>query len=84
MFYWNRDSIRQFVELKREGELLLSFSCFYLLLIDIMNYINKETSHSISDGGIGLTSEQMKTQDNYKDWDFINIWEINNDYPTII
>ena len=38
-------------------------------------------------GGTGLTTEQMKISDNFTNWDFSNIWEIdstgtiNNGYP---
>lgn len=50
------------------------------------SYWDIETSlQENSDGGVGKTTEEMKMQDNYPDWDFSNIWEqaeeINNDYP---
>lgn len=50
----------------------------------INSYWDKETSgQSISAGGTGLTTTQMKTQSSYVGWDFTNTWGINNDYPIL-
>ena len=48
------------------------------------SYWNIETSGlEQSDGGQGLTSSEMRDRNNYKNWDFNNIWYIDNDYPKL-
>ncbi|MED4374308.1 hypothetical protein P9274_00990 [Schinkia azotoformans] len=39
------------------------------------------SGQTISAGGTGLTTSEMKTQSSYVNWDFLNVWGINNDYP---
>jgi PKD repeat protein len=35
-----------------------------------------------SDGGTGLTTEEMETQSNFNNWNFFTVWEMpDNDYP---
>ncbi|MFT8321683.1 MAG: GLUG motif-containing protein [Bacillus sp. (in: firmicutes)] len=34
-----------------------------------------------SEGGIGKTTAEMKTQSTYSGWDFTSTWGFNNDYP---
>lgn len=41
----------------------------------------KTSGVSISAGGIGKTTEEMKIQSTYTNWDFISTWGINGDYP---
>jgi len=36
---------------------------------------------TISEGGTGKTTSEMKTQSTYKGWDFNSTWGINGDYP---
>ncbi|MGE6259219.1 ZmpA/ZmpB/ZmpC family metallo-endopeptidase-related protein [Heyndrickxia sporothermodurans] len=36
---------------------------------------------TISAGGIGKTTQEMKTQSTYTDWDFTKTWSIAGDYP---
>lgn len=38
---------------------------------------------TISEGGEGKTSREMKTQSTFIGWDFDNTWMINNDYPRL-
>lgn len=46
------------------------------------SYFDMNTSgQTISAGGTGLTTSEMKTQSSYVNWDFTSIWGINNDYP---
>lgn len=46
------------------------------------SYWDIETSgQTISAGGIGKTTSEMKTQSTYTNWDFATTWAINNDYP---
>lgn len=52
----------------------------------INSYWDTEISNqSESDGGTGLTTEEMKDSANYNNWDFVNVWDIdtstNNGYP---
>ncbi|HZG59902.1 MAG TPA: GLUG motif-containing protein [Anoxybacillus sp.] len=39
------------------------------------------SGQTISAGGTGKTTAEMKTQSTYVGWDFTNTWGINNDYP---
>lgn len=39
------------------------------------------SGQTISAGGTGLTTSEMKTQSSYNNWDFISTWGINGDYP---
>ncbi|MBN2165952.1 MAG: T9SS type A sorting domain-containing protein [Marinilabiliaceae bacterium] len=57
------------------------------------NYWDTETSLQVSNiaddnAANGLTSQQMKSQDNFQGWDFVNTWiidsEINDGYPSLI
>ncbi|MEK6896136.1 MAG: hypothetical protein AABX12_01620 [Nanoarchaeota archaeon] len=43
------------------------------------------SGQSQSAGGEGRTTQQMQTQSNYVEWDFMNIWRINQgqDYPRL-
>ena len=46
------------------------------------SYYDINTSgQTISAGGIGKTTAEMKTQSTYEEWDFNSIWGINGDYP---
>ncbi|ADL07751.1 GLUG motif-containing protein [Thermosediminibacter oceani] len=46
------------------------------------SYWDIETSgQTISAGGIGKTTAEMKNQSTYVNWDFANVWGINGDYP---
>jgi hypothetical protein len=54
----------------------------------INSYYNVETSGMSDTGkGIPLTTEEMKQQINYEDWDFLEIWgiseELNDGYPVL-
>ncbi|MEC1715921.1 GLUG motif-containing protein [Schinkia azotoformans] len=39
------------------------------------------SGQTISAGGTGLTTSEMKTQSSYVNWDFTTVWGINSDYP---
>ncbi|WP_071880176.1 GLUG motif-containing protein [Geobacillus vulcani] len=39
------------------------------------------SGQTISEGGTGLTTAQMKQQSSFENWDFLNTWGINGDYP---
>ncbi|WP_273382136.1 GLUG motif-containing protein, partial [Symbiobacterium thermophilum] len=39
------------------------------------------SGQTISAGGIGKTTAEMKQQSTYVGWDFTSVWGINNDYP---
>ena len=43
------------------------------------------TSQRSSDGGVGKTTDDMKKQTTYENWDFDTVWKIDegNDYPTL-
>lgn len=47
--------------------------------------INTTGQTSSHEGGIGLTIDEMMKQTNYKDWNFDEVWKIDegNDYPTL-
>ncbi|WP_003545435.1 GLUG motif-containing protein [Desulfotomaculum nigrificans] len=46
------------------------------------SYFDINTSgQTISAGGTGKTTTEMKQQSTYINWDFTSIWGINNDYP---
>ena len=46
------------------------------------SYFDINTSgQTISAGGTGKTTAEMKQQTTYVGWDFTNTWGINNDYP---
>ncbi|MGG3845582.1 GLUG motif-containing protein [Aeribacillus composti] len=46
------------------------------------SYWDTETSgQTISAGGTGKTTTEMKQQSTYVGWDFTSVWGINNDYP---
>ncbi|MBU9720554.1 MULTISPECIES: hypothetical protein [Bacillaceae] len=48
------------------------------------SFWDTETSgQTTSAGGTGRTTQQMKTQSTYSSWDFINTWQIDNDYPQL-
>lgn len=53
------------------------------------SYWDIETSGTeVSDGGTGKTTSEMKTQETFVDWDFVNTWRIlstvNSGYPSFI
>ena len=39
------------------------------------------SGQTISAGGTGLTTPQMKQQSSFANWDFVNVWGIDSDYP---
>ena len=51
------------------------------------SYWDTETTerNSSAGGGLGKTTEEMMTKETYTDWDFEEIWKINegNDYPKL-
>lgn len=48
------------------------------------SYWDKEASgQTPSLGGIGKTTAEMKMQSTYVNWDFTDVWSVNNDYPTL-
>lgn len=44
-------------------------------------YDNQTSGQTISAGGIGKSTIEMKTQSTYVNWDFTSIWGIDTDYP---
>lgn len=59
-----------------------SYSSGYTTITN--NYWDMNTSgKTTSSGGTGKTSEEMKLQETFTSWDFINIWAINAEttYP---
>ncbi len=59
---------------------------YLISAIVTQSYWDIETSgQTISDGGTGKTTEQMYRQATFVDWDFNNIWEIDEDrdYPKL-
>lgn len=44
-------------------------------------YDNQTSGQTVSAGGIGKNTTEMKTQSTYVNWDFSNVWGIDSDYP---
>ncbi|MGG4039291.1 GLUG motif-containing protein [Heyndrickxia ginsengihumi] len=49
----------------------------------LFNYQTAGTTNYTVAGVLSYTTQQMQTKSSYNNWDFDNIWSINNDYPTL-